>query len=42
MGWWEKDQEAKKKGEVKPMPRELTNEETRAQEKRKNLSPPEK
>jgi hypothetical protein len=39
MSWWKKDQEAQERGEVQPMPRELTDEELEAQQRREGLFP---
>jgi hypothetical protein len=39
MSWWHRDQEAQERGETLPMPRELTDEELEAQQRRESLYP---
>jgi hypothetical protein len=39
MNWWTDDQAAQERNEVLPMPRELTDEEKEAEDRRRTLGP---
>jgi hypothetical protein len=39
VGWFQRDREAQEQGETLPMPRELTDEELEAQQRREGLIP---